>query len=78
MPAAYTPPVQSLFSFGALDWTSHNPLQWLDYRASGLDESHGPELARLLADQAVVGDVSEEGMWTVVHAWRAAGQLRAV
>jgi hypothetical protein len=78
MRAAYAPPVLSLFSFGALDWTSHHPDRWRDYRASGLDDSHGPELARLLADPAVVDDDSDEGMWTVVHAWRAAGQLRGV
>jgi hypothetical protein len=75
MTTAYAPPLDLLLSLGEISW---NDRQWRDFRALGFREEHGPALARLLADPAVVDDVSDEGMWTVVHAWRAAGQLGAV
>lgn len=72
----YTPPVQALFSLGELDWGQRRVPAWHDYRALGLGGEHGPEIARVLRDGAALDDGSGDWTWTLVHAWRAAGQLR--
>lgn len=72
----YTPPVQALFSLSELEWSDRRVPSWHDYRALGLGAEHGPEIARVLRDAAVLKDSSGNWTWTLVHAWRAAGQLR--
>jgi hypothetical protein len=75
--APYAEPVARLFTLGTIDRFWRDPQKWLDYRALGVGEEHAPELVRLLGDPAVLEETADPGVWAMVHAWRAVGQLRA-
>jgi hypothetical protein len=78
----YGPPVDRLLVLGGtLETMDRQP--WLDYPARfGLTADHIPDLLRILADPVLLDldyKLAEDDprIWTVIHAWRALGQLRA-
>ncbi len=76
--ANYADPVRQLLAIDEPDGIGEET--WPDYVAEyGLTEAHGPELLRILLDQALAGaDIDGPLVWARVHAWRALGQLRMV
>lgn len=49
-----------------------------NYLADGFDESHVPDLIRILEDDELGdGDLDQPAVWAQTHAWRIVGQLRA-
>ena len=76
--AKYTPQVRQLLTIGETETGMH--AIWPDYVAGyGLTEADGPELLRVLFDQALAdADPADPVVWAEIHAWRALGQLRLV
>ena len=81
----YADPVRRLLTIGesrpypADNWPDYYPADnWPDYVVEyGLTDGHGPELLRMISDQALATANSDGPLvWAQVHAWRALGQLR--
>lgn len=79
----YSGAVAKLLKIG-LPQEAIGPDKWIDYQKEyGLGQSDIDELIRLVSDQDLYYEETEEGypeeaMWAGVHASRALGQLRAV
>lgn len=78
----YGPPVDRLLTLGGtIETMDRQP--WPDYPARfGLSAEHIPDLLRMLADPVLLDldyKLAEDDprVWTLIHAWRALGQLRA-
>ncbi len=73
----YAASVQQLLNVGVIG--DYNPATWPDYTvAFGIGPGHSSDLIRLACDLALhTGDPDSAGVWALLHAWRALGQLRA-
>lgn len=75
--ATYQPPVSKLLTIGECQITKTEG--WPDYRKKfGLTEADIPELIRMMSDGELWESEKEAEPWSVIHAWRALGQLKAV
>lgn len=75
MNTPYTPPVEQLLKLGRPEGP------WLDYISMGLSRADIPELIRLMKDNDLLADLTEDldlpEWYANIHAWRALGQLKA-
>ncbi len=75
--ATYQPPVSKLLTIGECQITKTEA--WPDYRKKfGLTEADIPELIRMMGDVELWESEKDLELWSVVHAWRALGQLKAL
>jgi hypothetical protein len=81
MNTPYAPPVDQLLKLGRPE--TEDP--WLDYVSMGLSRADVPELIRLMKDNDLLADLTEDPpddvdlpeWYANIHAWRALGQLKA-
>ncbi len=75
--ATYQPPVAKLLTLGECKLTKTE--DWRDYRQDlGLTAADIPELIRMMTDAKLWQSEEGQDAWSVIHAWRALGQLKAV
>ncbi len=75
--ATYQPPVAKLLTMGECKLTKIE--DWQDYLQDvGLTAADIPELIRMMTDRKLWQSEEGQEAWSVVHAWRALGQLKAV
>lgn len=74
---SYQPPVANLLTYGEIK-PPNQP--WRDYVTElGLTEAHIPELIQMITDDTLwQSDFESSEVWSVVHAWRALAQLKAM
>jgi hypothetical protein len=70
----YREPVAALLTLGS-------PQEWDTYNELGITQEHLPELLRMIADENLNWDETDEDendkFWAPIHAWRILGNLRA-
>ncbi len=74
----YSGLVAKVLSYGDIRKSPFRFHDHYDYLADGFDQSHVPDLIRILYDDELAdADADSSEVWAQSHAWRILGQLRA-